>query len=218
MDTINPMLRGTGSRSEGDPIQYMPDSEMFSSRLEGRCLLPNLAKLLERVHEELDSNREFAKSLLTRAVSLLHVEIDRHALPATTFKSGGLTGWQTRRVLAYIEEQLDQPVHVNELAAIAKLSRTYFSRAFKRTFDMTPHAYLMRRRLERAETLMITSDIILVEIALRCGFSDQAHLSRLFGREYGQSPAAWRRERTESSGQKATGGHGKLSPDDDGAC
>ena len=83
------------------------------------------------------------------------------------------------------------------------MSRAYFSVAFKRTFDITPHAYLIRRRLEETETLMLTSDRALVEIALRCGFADQGHFSRVFGRHYGQSPAAWRRERTEISRKKA---------------
>jgi AraC family transcriptional regulator len=59
----------------------------------------------------------------------------------------------------------------------------------------SPHAYVVRRRLERACHLMMTSAESLSEIALSVGFSDQAHLCRLFRQAFGQSPASWRRER-----------------------
>ncbi|HEX7894881.1 MAG TPA: helix-turn-helix domain-containing protein, partial [Terriglobales bacterium] len=58
--------------------------------------------------------------------------------------------------------------------------------------------YIMRKRLAKAETLMLTSDVVLSEIAILCGFTDQAHLCKLFRQQFGQSPAAWRRERTDS--------------------
>jgi transcriptional regulator GlxA family with amidase domain len=54
---------------------------------------------------------------------------------------------------------------------------------------------VVRRRLQRAGHLMITSTASLSEIALNVGFSDQAHLCRLFRQAFGQSPANWRRER-----------------------
>jgi AraC-like DNA-binding protein len=54
---------------------------------------------------------------------------------------------------------------------------------------------VVRRRLEKACHLMITGAASLSEIALSVGFSDQAHLCRLFRQAFGQSPANWRRER-----------------------
>jgi AraC-like DNA-binding protein len=63
------------------------------------------------------------------------------------------------------------------------------------TFGEPPHAYVVRRRLEKACELMMTNAASLSEIALSAGFSDQAHLCRLFRQAFGQSPASWRRER-----------------------
>jgi AraC family transcriptional regulator len=168
-------------------------------------ILPSLVKLLESVRKEFDADREVAKALLVRAASLLRVEIDRQATDCgPQNKTGGLAAWQMRRLNVFIEARLDQAIRLKELSAISKLSTAYFSRAFKLTFRETPHAHIVRRRLERAESLMLTTDLLLSDIAARCGFADQAHLCRLFRQQYAKSPAAWRRERTDIRSQ---GGH-----------
>jgi len=170
---------------------------------DGPNLLPSLAHLLDNVRLELDGNRETAKVLLTRATSLLRVEIDRQAVSDEPEKSGGgLAGWQARRLVLFIDARLDRSIKLKELSEVSKLSTAYFCRAFKRTFSETPHSYIVRRRLNKAETLMLTSDLSLSDIAIRCGFTDQAHLCKLFRQQYAQSPAAWRRERTEPCGRK----------------
>ena len=169
-------------------------------------ILPSLAKLLESVRKEFDADHNVAKALLVRAASLLRVEIDRQATDIESQnKIGGLAAWQVRRLSVFIEARLDQPIQLRELSAISKLSTAYFSRAFKSTFRQTPHAYIVRRRLERAETLMLTTDLLLSDIAARCGFADQAHLCRLFRQQYAKSPAAWRRERTDTRGDRING-------------
>jgi AraC family transcriptional regulator len=166
-------------------------------------LLPSLATLLDSAQQKLDGDHEAAKLLLTRATSLLRVAIDRRAVGDDAQKAGGgLAAWQARRLTVFIDARLDQPIRLNELSEVSKLSTAYFCRAFKRTFGETPHSYIVRRRLDRAETLMLTSDLALSHIAIRCGFTDQAHLCKLFRQQYAQSPAAWRRQRTETGARK----------------
>ena len=107
---------------------------------------------------------------------------------------GGLAAWQATRVRAHIEANLETPLRVAELAAMTRLSVSHFSRAFRISFGRPPHAYIMMRRAERAKRLILLDDPIpLAEIALRCGLSDQAHLSRIFRKIVGDSPATWRR-------------------------
>ena len=162
-------------------------------------LLPSLAQLLESIRKELDADRDVARALVIRATSLLRVEIDRQVNNGhPDQKSGGLAGWQTRRLCTFIEARLERPIHLIELSEICKLSTAYFCRAFKRTFNQTPHSYIVAKRLAKAQTLMLTSDMMLSEIAIACGFTDQAHLCKLFRQQHGQSPAAWRRQRTDS--------------------
>ena len=108
--------------------------------------------------------------------------------------------WQLRRVREYVEARIGGRISISDLSGIARLSEAHFSRGFKNTFGQTPHAYVMRRRVERARHLMCVSDNSLSEIALACGFSDQAHFCRLFRRCIGQSPAAWRRRYWQQCG------------------
>jgi len=84
---------------------------------------------------------------------------------------------------------------VSDLSALARTSPSYFSSAFKRTFGASPHAYLMSRRISMAVEVMLGSDAPLSEIAMNCGFADQAHFSRQFRRTMGYTPSHWRRER-----------------------
>jgi AraC family transcriptional regulator len=107
-----------------------------------------------------------------------------------------LHDWQARRVCEYIDARFGTPIRISDLSAITKRNVRHFARAFKRTFGETPLAYLVRRRVERASQMMLRSDAPLSEIALTCGFSDQAHLSKRFRQYIGQTPGAWRRERT----------------------
>jgi AraC family transcriptional regulator len=69
-----------------------------------------------------------------------------------------------------------EPLLVADLCALIKLNEAHFSRSFKRTFADSPNAFLIRRRLKRAEQYMLQTDASLSDIALRCGFTDQAHL------------------------------------------
>ena len=104
-----------------------------------------------------------------------------------------LAGWQTARVCAFIEENLHSNIGARDLSAVARRSRARFSRSFKRAFGKPPHAYVIKRRLERACRLMVTTPESLSQIALGVGFSDQSHLCKLFRRAFGQSPSTWRR-------------------------
>jgi AraC family transcriptional regulator len=126
----------------------------------------------------------------TRMITLASL----HAALLDDVRCGGLAAWQVNRVRAYIEANLETPLKALDLATTTRLSVSHFSRAFRISFGQSPHAYVMIRRAERAKRLMLLDDPIpLAEIALRCGLSDQAHLSRLFRKIVGDSPATWRR-------------------------
>jgi AraC-like DNA-binding protein len=98
-------------------------------------------------------------------------------------------------VRTFIDEHLTESIRESDLSALARSSSSYFSAAFKRTFGASPHAYLMKRRVALAVEQMLGSDAPLSEIAMNCGFADQAHFSRQFRRMMGSTPSSWRRER-----------------------
>ena len=161
-------------------------------------LTASLVQLLDSAQRNLEGDREAAKASIARAGSLLRIEIDRTAAGAAQRPvPGALAGWQVHRVKAYVEEHLEDTIHICDLAAVARRSNAYFCRAFKRTFGETPHAFIIGRRLGRAVEFMLTSDAALSEIAVTCGFTDQAHFCKVFRHHHGQSPAVWRRERRD---------------------
>jgi AraC-like DNA-binding protein len=119
------------------------------------------------------------------------------ATAAPDVRSGGLAPWRIHRLQVFVEEHLSLSIRVADLSRVVGLSVPHFSRAFRISFGQPPHLYLIQRRLERARHLMLTSDIALSELAVACGFNDQAHFCRLF-RRCGRPPGAWRRERRDA--------------------
>jgi AraC family transcriptional regulator len=133
-------------------------------------------------------------------ISVRHAEFDRDDPADKEVRLGGLAPWRIRRLKAFVEEHLSQPLRVADLSGAVGLSATHFSRAFGRSFGEPPHVYLIQRRIDRARHLMLTSDISLSDLAAACGFSDQAHFCRLFRRYTGRTPAVWRRDANRANG------------------
>ena len=175
-------------------LQTTAPESSFAADQQFHLVANSVAKLLETARRELERDREAAKASLVTASHILQAEIERCS-GANGPTSGGLAAWQILRVRAYIDNNLHRTIHIRDLSAVARRSKAHFSRKFKLAVGESPHAYVVRRRLEKACHLMMTSAEPLSEIALSVGFSDQAHLCRLFRQAFGQSPANWRRER-----------------------
>jgi len=114
---------------------------------------------------------------------------------------GGLAPWQIREVTTYIESHLDTTIRTKDLAVLVRRSSFQFCRAFRKSFNDSPHGYLMRRRVERAQGLRLMTNAPLGQIAADCGLVDQAHFNKLFRRFVGDSPGAWRRARATAPAQ-----------------
>jgi transcriptional regulator GlxA family with amidase domain len=131
-----------------------------------------------------------ASSLLRRQVDLRPVE------GVANDAKERLLGWQARKVLDYIDRHITSRVLVADLCALVWRSEAHFSRSFRGTFGHSPHAFVVRRRVELAAKHMLETDMPLSDIALGCGFVDQAHLCKHFRAIIGETPAAWRRAKT----------------------
>jgi AraC family transcriptional regulator len=108
--------------------------------------------------------------------------------------ASGLSDRQFTRVRDLMAERLAEPVPLADLAALTGLSVSRFSRRFKARTGLPPHRYLLRLRVEQAGLLLRTGDDPIAEIAVRCGFSHQEHLTRVLRAQLGTTPAALRRE------------------------
>lgn len=106
----------------------------------------------------------------------------------------GTLGSNLRKVVSeYIEESLGDRIHLEDLASIAGLSPFHFSRRFKLEFGVTPHAFVIQRKIKKAKALLLKRDLPLKAIAADCGFSDQSHMNRTFRKVLGITPAEYRR-------------------------
>jgi AraC-like DNA-binding protein len=106
---------------------------------------------------------------------------------------GGLAPWQVRRAKDMIAADLGASVSLQDVAAACGLSPGHFSRAFRRSTGLAPHAWLLQGRVEKAKVMLQTSDQPLGVVAQACGFANQSHFTRVFARRIGLSPGAWRR-------------------------
>jgi AraC family transcriptional regulator len=150
--------------------------------------------LVEAALRQLHHQAHPAQGTLLEAASLLRQQIDPPVPQQAPDRRGRLLARQVRKVRDYIDSHITGQVLVADLCALIQRSEAHFSRSFKRTFGESAHAFLVRRRVELAAQYMLTTDACLGDIALACGFTDQAHLCKHFRQAAGQTPAAWRRE------------------------
>ena len=91
------------------------------------------------------------------------------------------------QTVEFMKTNFNESLKLETLAHISGLSKYHFLRKFKEEFGMTPHAYLLQIRIQKAKN-MLTQNKALIDIAYSCGFSDQSHFTRVFNKIYGMSP------------------------------
>jgi AraC family transcriptional regulator len=183
--------------------EYAPPSLPSVQECSLEQLRGAVADLLHALGGAIQNKPEEAYGYVARAVALLRLEIPSmistpdsyDTKSAASASRGGLAPWQIRKVSAYIEAHLDSTIGAADLAGLVKLSIFHFCRVFRASFGEPPHTYVMQRRVERAQGMMLRTSSSLAQIAIECGLADQAHLNKSFRRFVGESPGAWRRAR-----------------------
>jgi AraC-like DNA-binding protein len=166
-----------GNIQSGDPYKLKQASQLLT--------------LLVETERTIHLNPDIASTYLNQAIDLLSV--DTQSDSERDRNRGGLVRWQISCIDKYIKEHLDQCIRTSELASSLSLSVSHFSHAFKKTTGKTPMMYVAAARVKAARQHMLSSAKSLSEIALNHGFCDQSHFCRIFRRETGLSPQAWRK-------------------------
>jgi transcriptional regulator GlxA family with amidase domain len=156
--------------------------------------LEQAGQLIRRAMIVFESDRRAAWRYLIMASTIFthDLNIGRSTFPVPEPPSG-LARWQTKRVVDYIEHNLESSIDVHELAKLISVSTGHFSRAFKQRVGLPPMAFIATRRVERAKTMLISTRESIANIAAACGFGDQAHLTRRFHCAVGVTPGRYRR-------------------------
>jgi AraC-like DNA-binding protein len=106
--------------------------------------------------------------------------------------AAALPSWRMRRTVEYIDAHLADSIGLADMAQSAGLTRMHFAAQFRRATGLRPHEYLMRRRIEHAQQLLLETRHGVLDVALSCGFRSQAHFTTVFKRFVGETPYCWR--------------------------
>lgn len=147
---------------------------------------------------ELDRPSHPAQSIIVESHSCALVahllrRYNSHDLPAPN-RQNGLDPDVLARVLEFIEDNVEQPILLADLAAIAGVSRFHFVRLFHRSTGISPIAYVEQSRIRRAQEYLRSGELTIAEVALAVGFCDQSGFTRRFHRHVGMTPAAFVKE------------------------
>jgi AraC-like DNA-binding protein len=149
--------------------------------------------VLARAHHEATDNRlpfsqlyfdEIREAVLNRIVHVYTVNRKPRLVRCET-----LVPARVRNIVDYIEQNLHRHLRLVELAAIAAVSRAHFARSFRNAMGMSPHGFVVHRRLNRVAHLLRKRNLAIHEIANQCGFADAAHLTRCFKSRFGAPPS-----------------------------
>lgn len=110
--------------------------------------------------------------------------------PGTAKAQGGLAPRILKRLEDFIGAHLAEPLTIADLAACAGLSPYHFARAFKRSTGESPHAFVLRRRIEHAK-ILLRDNLPLADLAAACGFSSQSHFTARFREATGVTPGQY---------------------------
>lgn len=170
----------------GDLLEIIPQFSIVDPIIQHTA-----AALTAEIQTGCKTGRLFADSAATMlAVRLLEVYANRK--PVIKRYNDGLSQNKLQAAIDYIEANLDQDIKLVDIAQIVGVSHYYFCHLFKQTFGITPHQYLIQKRIERAKILLKNRNLSIAEIAQRCGFTDQSHLTKQFKRLVGITPKAIR--------------------------
>jgi AraC family transcriptional regulator len=135
---------------------------------------------------------EWAVDCLARSIALQLIRCHSTGARHNEASASGLTTDQMRKVKDYVTAHLSSGISVSDMAELIALSPVHFARQFKRSAGKTPHQYLLSERIAAARRLL-HSNLPIAEIAFMCGFSHQEHMTRMFRREIGIPPGAYRK-------------------------
>src|SRR5260370_19710126 len=186
IDTIVQWIRPSASRlivagngNHGSEEMSEEHSLQTMSRAQSAHPAAELSDLVRRAMSFFETDRAAAWRCLNDASNLLCTEsnepsIELRAAPDMP-RCGGLSNCRAKRAVAYIAANLGSKIAIGEVADFVALSKSHFSRAFKRSLGSSLMSYVATRRVERAKLMMTSSRERLSDIALACGFADQSH-------------------------------------------
>jgi len=184
-----PFDGGTIERLLGKKAAFRPD------RLRTAVSDPHVVDLARRLHAQARTGMRWG-SLYVEALSLTLASYVYGRYTSQTERRAqrkSLPLAQSQRLVEFVEDNLGENLSLAGLALMAGYSPDHFARLFKATVGLSPHQYILERRIDRAKTLLRERNHSMVDVAILCGFASQAHLNVAFKARTGVTPGAYRK-------------------------
>ncbi len=170
---------------------HLDDLELQTHwQLEDRHLLSLILALRADLEDGCPAGALFGESLGTAMAVYLARRYG--AIRAQLTARGGLPGYRLRRVCDYVASNLDRDLRLADLAALSGTSPHYFAELFRQSTGMSPHRFVLGRRVDRAKELLRNPALSVLDVALQTGFTDQSHFTKVFRRIAGPTPSQFR--------------------------
>ncbi|MEM8749478.1 MAG: AraC family transcriptional regulator [Pseudomonadota bacterium] len=185
---VGDFLGFDGSAQEADPLRSLYGKDLINA---------SLPTIMEEIWRKAQSNNGQASALeiddlFVSLLTTLGSYADNQAHPATGNDEPPLDHKRLLMIADYVDENLDMPLVLDDLAKVVDLSIFHFSRRFKNATNSTPHEFVLSRRVEASRQMLVNVEVPIVEVAYACGFSSQAHFTSKFKRYTGTTPGAYR--------------------------
>ncbi len=178
-----------------ESIQAVSDHPRMSGMETGTfqdCVIERLALTLVTSGQMLGRCDRIYADCIGRAIVTRILASQSKVATTTARYPAGLVKWRLKRALDYIEANLANQVNLTGMANASGLTRMHFAAQFKISTGLRPREFVMRRRIERAQEMLLAPKVSLVDVAMEVGFHSQSHFTSVFKRFVGKPPHAWR--------------------------
>lgn len=195
---IDPSAAGQITRVESpksvDPLlSAWASGDHFGTAVIDPLTYQMICSLLPALRDRQGQTEDSMERAMVLLCSHLSTRFAKSAPAPVACEKVALSPWQERRAKEMMASHMDRGLSIAQIATECSLSRSHFSRAFKKNTGYSPRDWFLQVRLDKAKSLLTQSSVSISRISLDCGFADQSHFTRVFTRRVGVTPFNWRR-------------------------
>jgi len=180
---------------ESEFERFKPSLELLPLRLQDDVKIAHAGDLIAAELKAPDGASRIAIDSASLSLAVTLIRRYSNVKGQVAQSASGLAEWQKRRTINRLSDAVEENISLSELASEAGLSPYHFARAFKKSVGMAPHQYQIHLRMELAQSLLVSSPLMIGEVAQKVGYNDLSYFTRLFRRRFGVTPRDYRQSR-----------------------